>query len=68
MEGRIAEVSRRIAGADKAGPPGPGPSAADVAAAERLSPEDRARMIAQMVDGLAQRLERDGRDLAGWQR
>ena len=25
-------------------------------------------MIAQMVDGLAQRLKRDGRDLAGWQR
>ena len=68
MEGRIAEVSRRIAGADKAGPRGPGPSAADVAAAEQLAPEDRARMIAQMVDGLAQRLKRDGRDLAGWLR
>jgi cytochrome c-type biogenesis protein CcmH len=25
-------------------------------------------MIAGMVDGLAQRLERDGGDLAGWQR
>ena len=25
-------------------------------------------MIAQMVDGLAERLKRDGRDLAGWQR
>ena len=25
-------------------------------------------MIAQMVDGLAKRLERDGRDLAGWLR
>jgi cytochrome c-type biogenesis protein CcmH len=25
-------------------------------------------MIAQMVDGLAQRLKRDGRDLAGWLR
>ncbi len=68
VEGRIAEVSRRIPGADKAGPRAPGPSAADVAAAERLAPEDRARMIAQMVDGLAQRLERDGRDLAGWLR
>jgi cytochrome c-type biogenesis protein CcmH len=39
-----------------------------VAAAERMTSEDRARMIAQMVDGLAQRLERDGRDLAGWLR
>ena len=68
MEGRIAEVSRRLAGADKVEPPGPGPSAADVAAAEKLAPEDRARMIAQMVDGLAERLKRDGRDLAGWLR
>jgi cytochrome c-type biogenesis protein CcmH len=25
-------------------------------------------MIARMVDGLAQRLKRDGNDLAGWQR
>ena len=39
-----------------------------MAAAEKLSPEDRAKMIAQMVDGLAQRLARDGSDLAGWQR
>jgi cytochrome c-type biogenesis protein CcmH len=39
-----------------------------VAAAEKLSAEDRAKMIAQMVDGLAQRLRRDGGDLAGWQR
>ena len=68
VEGRIADVSRRLAGAAKPEPRTPGPSAADVAAAERLAPADRARMIAQMVDGLAERLERDGRDLAGWLR
>ena len=68
VEGRVAEVSRRLAGAEKVDPRGPGPTAEDVAAAEKLSPEDRARMIAQMVDGLAERLKRDGRDLAGWQR
>jgi cytochrome c-type biogenesis protein CcmH len=70
VEARIAEVSRRLSGAEKVGPhpSAPGPSAADVAAAERMTSEDRARMIAQMVDGLAQRLERDGRDLAGWLR
>jgi cytochrome c-type biogenesis protein CcmH len=68
VEGRIAEVSQRLTGAEKPEPRGPGPSAADVAAAERLSPQDRARMIAQMVDGLAERLKRDGRDLAGWLR
>ncbi len=68
VESRVAEVSRRLAGAEKVDPRGPGPTAEDVAAAEKLSPEDRARMIAQMVDGLAERLKRDGRDLAGWQR
>jgi len=68
VESRVAEVSRRLAGAEKVDPRGPGPTAEDVAAAEKLSPEDRAKMIAQMVDGLAERLRRDGRDLAGWQR
>ena len=68
VEGRIAEVSRRLAGTGKAEPRARGPSAADVAAAEKLAPQDRARMIAQMVDGLAERLKRDGRDLAGWLR
>lgn len=68
VEGRIADVSRRLAGADKPEARAPGPSAEDVAAAEKLSPQDRAKMIAGMVDGLAERLKRDGRDLAGWQR
>jgi cytochrome c-type biogenesis protein CcmH len=68
VESRAAEVARRIAGAEKPEPRGPGPSAEDVAAAEKLAPADRAKMIAQMVDGLAQRLKADGRDLAGWQR
>jgi cytochrome c-type biogenesis protein CcmH len=68
VESRIADVGRRIAGVDKPDPRAPGPSAEDVAAAEKLSPQDRAKMIAGMVDGLAERLRRDGRDLAGWQR
>jgi cytochrome c-type biogenesis protein CcmH len=68
VESRIADVSRRLAGADKPDLRAPGPSAADVAAAQKLAPEERARMIAGMVDGLAERLKRDGRDLAGWQR
>lgn len=46
----------------------PGPTAADVTAAERLSPGERQAMIDSMVSGLAARLEKDGRDLAGWQR
>jgi cytochrome c-type biogenesis protein CcmH len=68
VESRIADVGRRIAGVDKPDPRAPGPSAEDIAAAEKLSPQDRTKMIAGMVDGLAERLKRDGRDLAGWQR
>jgi cytochrome c-type biogenesis protein CcmH len=33
-----------------------------------MKTEDRAAMINQMVAGLAARLEKDGKDLAGWQR
>jgi len=43
-----------------------GPSEADVAAAEALSPEDRAAMIQNMVAGLDARLRDDPNDLAGW--
>lgn len=68
VESRIADVSRRIAGVDKPDPRAPGPTAGDIAAAEKLSPQDRAKMIAGMVDGLAERLKRDAHDLAGWQR
>lgn len=46
----------------------PGPSASDIAAAERMSPGDRQAMIDGMVGGLAARLEKDGRDLPGWER
>jgi cytochrome c-type biogenesis protein CcmH len=45
-----------------------GPTAADVEAAARMTPEDRERMIAGMVDGLAARLAQKGDDPAGWQR
>jgi cytochrome c-type biogenesis protein CcmH len=37
-------------------------------AAAKLSPEQRQQMVAGMVDGLAQRLKRDGKDLSGWLR
>ncbi|MGE0701610.1 MAG: c-type cytochrome biogenesis protein CcmI [Hyphomicrobiaceae bacterium] len=46
----------------------PGPGADDIAAAERKTPAERQAMIEGMVAGLAARLEKDGRDLAGWQR
>ena len=46
----------------------PGPSAADVAAAQAMSEEERGAMIEGMVAGLAARLEEDGDDLEGWLR
>lgn len=45
-----------------------GPSEADIATAERMSASERQSMIDAMVAGLAARLEKDGSDLAGWQR
>ncbi|MEZ5851470.1 MAG: c-type cytochrome biogenesis protein CcmI [Hyphomicrobiaceae bacterium] len=51
-----------------AGPGARGPTAADVEAASRMSADERARMIEGMVQGLAERLKKDGRDVAGWER
>ena len=45
-----------------------GPSQKDVKAAQQLSPEDRMAFIRSMVDGLAQRLQDNPNDLAGWKR
>jgi len=64
----IARQGPGGASSPDASPAGPGPSAADVAAAERMNPAERQAMIDGMVTGLAARLEKDGRDLAGWQR
>ena len=49
-------------------PPSPGPSAEDMAAAEKMNPEDRSAMVRGMVERLADRLKRDGSDLEGWLR
>lgn len=46
----------------------PGPSAEDVAAAEKMNPDDRAAMVRGMVERLAERLKRDGSDVEGWLR
>jgi cytochrome c-type biogenesis protein CcmH len=63
---RLEELTQRLAAGGK--PASPGPSAAEVAAAQALSREERNRMIAGMVEGLAQRLKQNGNDLAGWRR
>jgi cytochrome c-type biogenesis protein CcmH len=73
----VVEQRLRIAEAHQSGgqvPPestepasaGKGPSAADVAAAQNMSAEERSAMINQMVSGLAERLAKDGKDLQGW--
>ncbi|NMM44953.1 c-type cytochrome biogenesis protein CcmI [Rhodospirillaceae bacterium KN72] len=46
----------------------PGPSTADIAAAQDMSPEDRQAMVRGMVDGLAARLADDPSDFDGWMR
>jgi cytochrome c-type biogenesis protein CcmH len=72
-------VQKRIANAEAhlSGPPpaetapqkgGPGPGAADVAAAQNMSPADRQAMVEGMVRRLAARLEQQSDDLAGWLR
>jgi len=48
--------------------PAPGPDAADVAAAEAMSPEQRAEMIRAMVAGLAERLATEGGPATEWAR
>ena len=46
----------------------PGPSAADIAAAKNLKPEQQNEMIEGMVARLADRLKKDGSDVDGWLR
>ena len=49
-------------------PVAPGPSAADVAAAQAMSDGDRAAFIRSMVDRLATRLQDEPDDVGGWLR
>lgn len=46
----------------------PGPSAADVAAAAKLAPDQQDQMVAGMVARLAERLKQNGSDVEGWLR
>ena len=46
----------------------PGPTAQDVAAAQAMTPDQRQAMIRGMVERLAQRLEQQPDDKAGWER
>jgi cytochrome c-type biogenesis protein CcmH len=45
-----------------------GPTAADIAAARKMTPQQRIQMIRGMVEGLAARLEQNPNNLQGWLR
>lgn len=68
------QMARRFVGqaARRAGlsytPPERGPSQADMDAASQMSPEARAQMIEGMVNGLADRLAREGGPASDWAR
>jgi cytochrome c-type biogenesis protein CcmH len=64
----IAAESQPRGNTPTAAAPQPGPSAADVAAANEMSPEQRNTMIKGMVARLAERLKQDGGDVEGWLR
>jgi cytochrome c-type biogenesis protein CcmH len=66
LQQKIEETAREAGLPVPEGPRGPSP--ADVAAAQRMSPEERQKMIRSMVEGLAARLEEAPDDAAGWQR
>lgn len=66
----LPALRRRIASLAPGTEPGtpPGPTREDVAAAERMLPEERAQMIRGMVEGLAARLQENPDDAEGWAR
>lgn len=63
----VAVIERRIASGDTGAAPG-NPDEADMAAAANMSAEDRAAMIATMVEGLDARLQDNPDNFEGWMR
>ena len=61
-------MARRALASVDGAPSAPGPSAEDVAAAEKMDPQDRSAMVRGMVERLAERLKSDGSDVEGWLR
>jgi cytochrome c-type biogenesis protein CcmH len=65
---RGAPGSAPAAPGPNATPAAPGPSPDDVAAAQKMNPDDQKQMIASMVERLADRLKENGSDVDGWLR
>lgn len=68
LAGELGRDGDALVGETAPAPPAGGPSAADVAAAQQMSPEERTAMIRSMVEGLAAKLEAAPGDVAGWRR
>jgi cytochrome c-type biogenesis protein CcmH len=66
---RGLDISGRLPPAQVAVAPAmPGPTVEQMAAAQDMSQSDRDAMVAGMVAGLAERLQQNPRDRAGWER
>lgn len=65
--GRIAGAAPPASASGGAGR-GEAPPSEAMAAAEKMSPEERARFVTQMVEGLSERLKTNSKDLQGWMR
>lgn len=66
----VAAAAPPMAPQAPAAPPAgqPGPTAADIAAAAKMNPDQQNDMIRTMVARLADQLKADGSNLAGWER
>ena len=64
----VRQALERGAPAARDTPAAPGPSADDVAAAQKMNPDDQKQMIGGMVARLADRLKENGSDVDGWLR
>jgi len=64
----VGLVRAALARVENTEPPAPGPSASDMAEAEKLPPEQQAAMVRGMVERLSERLKHDGSDVDGWVR
>jgi cytochrome c-type biogenesis protein CcmH len=65
LTGKLKPVSGQIGGGGAAPR---GPTAADIAEAQKMTPDDQQQMIRGMVEGLEARLKENPRDADGWVR